>query len=96
MNLAKKYSDKGSLTRIIVISSIYISNPVFHVLDIHDEDVYDNPHHGIAAVEDIIQKCKNDADEYKNYIEYMRSYRKYTQSKELSMDKLTMLKSNKF
>ena len=96
VNLAKKYSDEGSLTRIFVISPTYISNPVFHVLDIHNEDVYDNPHNGIAAVEDIIRKCKDDADEYEDYIEYMRAYRKYTQSKELSMDEHTMLKNNNF
>lgn len=96
VNLAKRYLDEGSFTHIYIISPTYESNPVFHVLNIKPEDVYSNPHNGMAAVEDILKKCKEDSEEYDDYEEYMYAYRKFKLGKQLNQDEHTMLKNNNF
>lgn len=96
MNLAKKYCDEGCFTRIFIISPTFESNPVFHVLDIQKQDVYHNPHLGIIAVEDILLKCKEDAEAFDDFEEYMHAYRKHKRGQALTLDEHTMLKNNNF
>lgn len=96
VNLAKRYIDEGSFTRIFIISPTYESNPVFHVLKINVDDVYLDPRNGIAAIELILKKCKEEAEDYDLYEEYMKAYRKYKQGRELTLDERTMLQNNHY
>jgi len=96
VNLAKRYLEEGSFTRIFVISPTYESNPVFHILDVEKEDVYMDHTNALAAIEDILKKCKKDSDDYDDYEEYMAAYRKWKRGKQLSIDEHTMLDNNNF
>eukprot|EP01041_Mallomonas_annulata_P009979 gene9979-20750_t len=68
VNLAKRYLDEGSFTRTFIISPSYESNPAFHVLDIEKEDIYDDHHQSLKAIEEIFEKTKTDSDDYDDYI----------------------------
>lgn len=94
VNLANKYLEEGSFTRVFVISPTYESNPVFHVLKADREDVYDNPHNSTAAIADILEKTKKDYEEYEDYRDYMKAYVKWKRGKELTMEEQTMLENN--
>lgn len=96
VNLAKRYLDEGSFTRVFVISPTYESNPVFHVLEIEKEDVYMDHTNALGAIQDILKKCKQDSDDYDDYEEYMKAYRKWKRGKTLSNDEHTMLDNNNF
>eukprot|EP01041_Mallomonas_annulata_P008685 gene8685-17935_t len=96
VNLAKRYLDEGSFTRVFCISPTFESNPVFHILGIKKEDVYSNLHNSIAAIEDILAKCKTDSDDFDDYEAYMNAYRKWKRGKNLKLDEHTMLENNDF
>eukprot|EP01041_Mallomonas_annulata_P008325 gene8325-17138_t len=96
VNLAKRYLDEGSFTRVFCISLTFESNPVFHVLGIKKEDVYSNVHNSIAAIEDILAKCKTDSDDFDDYEAYMNAYRKWKRGKNLKLDEHTMPENNDF
>lgn len=96
VNLTKRYMDDGSFTRIFVISPTYESNPVFHVLGIDREDVYTDHQNTIAAIEDILDKCKKDSEDYDDYEEYMTAYRAWKRGGELSLDEQIMLENNDY
>lgn len=96
VNLAERYLNEGSFTRVFVISPTYESNPVFHVLHIDDKDVYTNPHNSIPAIEEILQKTKQDSDDFDDYEEYMKAYRKWKQGYKLTADEEVMLENNSF
>jgi len=96
VNLAKRYLDEGSFTRVFIISPTYESNPVFHVLDINPSDVYTDHQNAIGAIQDILKKCTKDSDDYDDYEEYMQAFRKWKRGKSLSMDEHTMLDNNNF
>jgi hypothetical protein len=96
VNLAKRYLDEGSFTTVFVISPTYESNPVFHVLDVKDEDVYTNHQNALGAIDDILKKCKKESDDYDDYEEYMQAYRNWKRGKELTMEEYTTLDNNNF
>ena len=74
VNLAKRYLDDGCFTRVFIISPTYESNPIFHVLHIAPQDVYSNLHTSIKEKAIILEKCKEDSD---NYDDYMKAYLKW-------------------
>lgn len=96
VNLTKAYLDEGSFNRIFIISPTYESNPIFHVLDIHHEDVYTNHQQANTAVSEILLKTKDDSDAYDNYEEYMDIFKKWKNKGELSTHERTMLENNSF
>jgi hypothetical protein len=96
VNLAKRYLDEGSFTRVFVISPTYESNPVFHVLEVNDEDVFTDHQNALGGISEILKKCKQDSDDYDDYEEYMKAYRKWKRGKRLSIDEHTMLDNNNF
>ena len=77
VNLANKYLEEGSFTRVFIISPTYESNPIFHVLHAEDEDVYSNPNAATRAMEDILDKCKKDYEDYESYKYYMKAFNKW-------------------
>ena len=96
VNLAKRYLDEGSFTRVFVISPTYESNPVFHVLNVNKEDVYMDHTNALGAIDDILKKSKQDSDDYDDYEEYMKAYRKWKRGDRLTIDEHTLLDNNNF
>lgn len=96
VNLAKQYLEEGSFTRTFVISPTYESNPIFHHLGIENSDVYTNTQNAIEAIEDILQKTKQDSEDYHHYEEYMVAYRKYKRKIPMTLEEQTMLENNNF
>ena len=72
--LAKKYQEFGSFTRIFVISPTFEAQPEFKVLDIKDEDVYENADKSIEAITDIERKIKEESLSYKEFLKYKIAY----------------------
>jgi hypothetical protein len=96
VNLAKKYLDEGSFTRVFIISPTYESNPIFHVLHADEKDVYTSLRRSIPDVEDILEKCTNDSEEYDDYLIYMKAYSRWQLGKQLTLDQKIMLDNNNY
>jgi hypothetical protein len=96
VNLAKKYLNEGSFTRVFILSPTYESNPIFHVLHIASEDIYSNLHTSIQDISDILAKCKKDADNYDDYHDYMKVYLKWKRNSELTTEEQTMLENTNY
>ena len=96
VNLANKYLEEGSFTRVFIISPTYESNPIFHVLHAEDEDVYSNPNAVTRDIEDILDKCKKDYEDYESYEYYMKAFNKWKKGKHLQLDEHTMLENNNY
>jgi hypothetical protein len=96
VNLAKKYLNEGSFTRVFILSPTYESNPIFHVLHIAPEDVYSNLHTSIQDISDILEKCKKDSDNYDDYHDYMKVYLKWKRNGELTTEEQTMLENTNY
>lgn len=96
VNLAKKYLDEGSFTRVFIISPTYESNPIFHVLHTDEKDVYTSLRRSIPDVENILEKCTNDSEEYDDYLIYMKAYSRWQLGKQLTLDQKIMLDNNNY
>jgi hypothetical protein len=96
VNLARKYLNEGSFTRVFIISPTYESNPIFHVLHIDREDVYSNLHTSLQDINDILKKCKKDSDDYDDYHDYMKAYIKWKRNIKLNLDERTMLENTNY
>ena len=96
VNLARKYLNEGSFTRVFIISPTYESNPIFHVLHIDHEDVYSNLHTSLQDIADILKKCKKDSDDYDDYHDYMKAYLKWKRNIKLNLDERTMLENTNY
>ena len=96
VNLAKRYLDEGCFTRVFIISPTYESNPIFHVLHIAPQDVYSNLHTSIKDIADILEKCKEDSDNYDDYHDYMKAYLKWKRHDKLTLDESTMLENTHY
>jgi len=96
VNLAKRYLEEGSFTRIFIISPTYESNPIFHVLHADPEDVYSDLHNSLANIEDILKKCEKDSQDYDDYQAYMKAYVKWKRNKKLTTDEKTILENNNY
>lgn len=94
INLARRYLEEGSFTRVFIMSPTYESNPIFHVLKINPKDVYSNLHTSQADIIDILSKTKDDSDEYDSYEEYLKAWKRWKKGKELTLDQRTMLENN--
>jgi PhoH-like protein len=96
VNLANKYLDEGSFTRVFIISPTYESNPIFHILHADDDDVYSNPLAATRDINDILKKCKQDYEDYESYEFYMKAYNKWKKGKTLQLDEHTTLENNNY
>jgi len=96
VNLAKKYLDEGSFTRVFIMSPTYESNPIFHVLHTDEKDIYTSLRKSTSDIEDILAKCKTDSDEYDDYLVYMKAYTRWKLGKQLTLDQKVMLQNNNY
>ena len=92
VNLAKEYLDHGSFTRVFIFSPTYDSSPIFHVLHADKGDVYEDSDHSLKAVEDILKKCKNDSDDYYDYLIYMTAYLLWRRKEPLTLEQNPCMK----
>jgi hypothetical protein len=89
VNLAKRYLDEGCFTRVFI-------NPIFHVLHIAPKDVYSNLHTFIKDIAGILEKCKEDSDDYDDYHVYMKAYLKWRRHDDITLDERTMLENTNY
>jgi len=97
VNLALKYLHQGSLNRVFLITPTYKSNKIFEVLDIREEDVFEDIRNTDGALQQILKETAKDAEHYKSYKTYLSAYKKWRSKKStLSHDEMTLLENNHF
>lgn len=82
--LAKRYLDYGSFTRVYIISPTFESNPCFDVLDAAPEDVYTDLGTILASIDDIVKKIEDEAELYRDEMEYTAMYEKVVTGKPIN------------
>lgn len=82
--LAKRYLDYGSFTRVYIISPTFESNPCFDVLDADPDDVYTDLGSILASIDDIVKKIEDEADLYRDEMEYTAMYEKLVAGKPIN------------
>lgn len=81
--LAHAYVKFGSFNRVFVISPTFESNPGFQVLPIQKDDVYKDASDAQSALNSILGKIKEDADDFELMKTYKEVYEAYQQGKSL-------------
>jgi hypothetical protein len=79
--LAKRYLDYGSFTRVYIISPTFESNPCFEILEAEPEDVYTDLGTILASIDDIVKKIEDEAETYRDEMEYTAMYNKLASGK---------------
>ena len=96
VRLVRAYQEAKSITRVFIICPSYESNKhVFGLLHPDPSDVYETMD-AIPALVDVERKCKEEADQYREYMVYYKIYQKYVRGTPLTMNDKTMLDNNHF
>ena len=91
--LAHEYVKHGSFNRIFVISPTFESNDAHDILPIQKEDVYKDASNAQQSLTDILNKVKEDADDYEMWNTYKEVYNAYIHHRELDDDDMQFLQS---
>jgi len=77
VNMTKEYQAYGSVNRVYIISPTYDSNASLQTIKVRKEDVYRDSKTCIQALQHILSKIQQDADEYEMEQEYKKIYKKW-------------------
>ena len=94
-NLIKYHIDNGYFTRVYCISPTYESNEVLHVLPIREEDIYTSYYKAGDAVNDIVNKVKEDVKLFKNSFVYKKKYKQFEEAKTRGLNYSDMQKKDR-
>jgi hypothetical protein len=75
--LAQRYLDEGSFNRVFIISPTFESNPQFETLKPDPNDVYKSINNATQDLTEILEKVKEDVDDYERREEYRVIYQRY-------------------
>lgn len=81
--LAHAYVRHGSFNRVFIISPTFESNPAFEVLPVEKDDVYKEPTDAQSSLRHILEKIRQDAEEYEAYQTYKEVYDAYQKGQKL-------------
>lgn len=99
--LARRYLDDKSINRIFIMSPTIDSNRIFDLLEPDPEDIYKNIHTCLADLDDILAKVKIMAQEYEEYKEILKVYKKWKAYERgdgpaLSVKEFNLMENNNF
>jgi len=96
--LAREYLDHGSINRVFIISPTADQNRYFEVLKCNSEDIYKAKkalNHSQECLTEVLEKIKDSAEEYFEYLEYCEAYKNWKKGKANYFEML-MLRNNQY
>lgn len=93
--LAQRYLDEGAFNRIFIISPTFESNPQFETLKPDPNDVYKSIQGATEDLNDILEKVKEDVEDYEKREEYRQVYRRFMRNIATTRD-MNILEANGF
>jgi hypothetical protein len=93
--LAQRYLDEGVFNRIFIISPTFESNPQFETLKPDPNDVYKSIANATVDLTEILEKVKEDVDDFEKREEYKKIYNRWVHG-HASMRDMNVLEANEF
>ena len=96
--LAKQLQDERAINHIFIISPTYYSNPIFQILNIPQENIYEDIDNVLTDIQEIQDRVKELRNEYDFSILYRKVYNKLLKKGEdyMNDDELQILEKGDF